>query len=213
MQCCYDENTAIDRISVSASQLAVFPQQLKFGKCLVTPHTSTYFVKDYSITIPQSYFVKFADILINCCEKFKNKRLETNEDVLTTEQEATQDLSWKIGDGKIGIKVENNLIRLTIECELTVHQFDTEKKVKDLVTAFTTLVLKSYCYSPLIHKFLKQFIDIAEITELEELTEDLIYKILPRNPNILIDFVVLSEIILRHKKLLIAVKKLNILVE
>lgn len=210
----YDENTAIDRITVLGCQLAAFPQELKFGKCLVTPYTSVYFVPNQTLTIPEKHFVRFGDILSTCYQRFithfKDRHDKTSDQDQETEEET---LSWTIGNGKIELNIRNNMIRFLIECELSVNLFHNELLFRQLVVAFTTLVVKCYCYSPLINKNILLFVKNVEKHELEKVTEtdsesceSLIHKSIPQAS---IDYLVLTEIILRHKKLLILINELN----
>lgn len=192
----------LDKISLQICQLLAFPCYLQF----ISPFVNNFQAIDFN----ETETIKFYDIdfrellhfLVQCGAILDTVRV----------QEPSSDLKHTVTIGSIELSFSYNLAQknssLTLKEEHSQFQFNA-RLVPKLISAICQLIFKCFGYSGNTNYLIRQYISLASI----ELLENPIYfeanAIFFQLDNVQIDYFLLYDIINRHKKVLLLLKKLS----
>lgn len=200
---------ALDRFVISSTeyQIAVYPSKVVFGVCIALLDGTPSFSEEKSVVLLEKQFVRFIDILIKLISTSSStaEKLEVDFSNLIRPQQ------------KVTLITEKNQISLTISSGdfnfvIVENKPEISAPAKSLIKAFSNLVLKSFCYSPLITRDLIQIVNSLDVCDLEEKKEKTLCARLDNVPDLSVNKYLLSELIFRHQKLLVNIKRLQLLV-
>ena len=142
-------------------------------------------------------FLKFlhkCDTLIQNLEAVQSKKVELKENI--------SQIEFKL------LHTENDDFILTISKEKCQFQFDT-KTIPDFFNAISRLIFKCYGYSHNINYTVATFVQRASTQLLIKPNYNSCFAIFEKIDAIQIDYFLLYDIITRHKKILLYVKRLE----
>jgi len=208
---------AIDRfpVGVRGAQLAVFPYKLYFGLCavLTTGYPAFMFGEcGETYVIIESQFILFAKHLADTCDFFtkiisSNYTPKNEKVILDTSSEEAQNQQIVQTFAKSNFCFEFHREKFCYSISFVKNQ----NEIISLIEVFLKLVLKAYCYSPLITQVIIICYQSIDIKDFVNLNEDKLFhyfeKLPPRCNSV--DHYYLSELILRHKDLLYQMRRLE----
>lgn len=190
----------IDKIIVNFCHLLCFPGLLQ----LITPYVSIFqnvsFTDGTSIKIHQVDFIDFLKFLHRC-------------DTLIQNVEAVQSkkVELKITISQIEFKLahsEDDNFLLSISKENCQFQFDS-RTIPDFLNAVSKLIFKSYGYSHNTNYVVSTFVQRANTQLLIKPNYNSCFAIFEKIDAIQVDYFLLYDIIVRHKNILLYVKRLE----
>ena len=193
---------ALDRhlIHFSEYQLAVYPSKIVFGVCDISADGSPSFTEN-SFVLLERQFVLFSGILITLLSKPSTYKLEFDFSNHIRSQQ------------KVTIVIEDNHISFTIASGASTFVIvDKQEEIgvsaRSLIKAFSNLVLKAYCYLPLVVNDLTLIVTQLSISDLERTIQETIFARFENIPSLSVNKYLLYELLTRHQKLLLNIKQI-----
>ena len=206
---------SIDRLPVGLQgcQLAVYPLKLQLGICTVSANCMPSFVLDQTFVISEPQFTLFGEVLADFCDSFDKLKSITSNNIQKLEINfQTQDCETR----KIVQSVSKQGLSLILvqqngSIPICIQEKSANGDLTSLIDAFIQLVLKAFCYTPLVTRAIKICSEHINLNDFKTLNEDKLFQIFKKLPTVSnIDQYNLCELILRHQDLLYQMQRLKL---
>lgn len=191
---------AIDRININENFLSVFPLKLLFGPCEVASTGCVYMDSDACLVITESSYSEFIKLLFKVLEYFTRFHNDKSQNKNVTHGE--KELVFNGQMTKLKADADSISWHITVlnKSEITINK----RSLRQLSTATTQLLLKSYCYNIIVTNSLNSFLQKTSINILQTLPEqnDSIFE------NYNINNYLLKELVYRHEKIILLLKEI-----
>lgn len=190
----------LDKWPLHHCQLYCFPNYLQLISPFVNVFQAVDFSEELSIKIYHIDYDDFLYFLHECTVILQNVEMK----------KPTKDLEHKttinLVDLKFIYEVATNTALLTISKAEASFTFDT-KLFPIFLTAVARLIFKSFSYSHNINYLVLNYVQSAPMNLVKNPTYNSCYSIFEKMEPAYIDFFLLFDIVSRHKKLLVYVKR------
>ena len=173
---------------------------------LITPITSIYQNVDYcenlSIKIYHFDYLVLLEFLYDCILKMQTvqpRNTDKDFELATVISQVELKLVYQLAKDQFLLIISNDNSKF---------EFDN-KTIPDFLSALSKLIFKSYSYSHNINYAVSTFVKEAQLNLIKSPSYQLCFAIFEKIECIQVDYFLLYDIILRHKDVLVYVKRFN----
>lgn len=190
----------LDRITIYLYHLLCFPNYILFIVPFINVHQAVDYVEDQSIKISHIDYEDFLYYLHECITIMKNVQLQKPAKNLEHKTELSGvelNLTYVLATDEFLLSMSSK------DCKFT---FDT-KIIPNLLSAIASIIFKSFCYSHQINYVISTFVKEAPFNLIKNPTCNACFTILEKIDVVQVDYFLLFDIIQRHKKILLYLKR------